>query len=71
MEKLKMILEVLKQRRVWAAIVASLIFGFHISGVTFPYQEGSLTDIMTTTGTSIAVAVEGILALWSYLKPKK
>ena len=71
MEKLKMVLNTLKNRRVWAGLIGAVIFGFHISGAIFPYEAGSLTEMMTETGTAVAVAVEAILALWSYLQPKK
>lgn len=75
MEKFK---NLLGQRRVWAAIVASLVYLFTWLGLDYIPDPNGLTDILLNLGVVTAKAIEtfgmlvtAVLALLSYFKPKK
>lgn len=65
------ILELLKQRRIWAGIIG--VVGFVITTFNMPYELGdtaTLIDLLTAWGDSLAMFVGASLALSSYFKPK-
>lgn len=64
------ILELLNQRRVWAAIVSTLVFILGVFSISLP-DQATLIDILTQIGSAIAALIPGILALLSYFRPKK
>jgi protein-S-isoprenylcysteine O-methyltransferase Ste14 len=64
------ILELLNQRRVWAAIVSTLVFILGVFSISLP-DQATLIDILTQIGSAIATLIPGILALLSYFRPKK
>ncbi|MBU1173379.1 MAG: hypothetical protein KKD44_27745 [Proteobacteria bacterium] len=68
MEKL---LDIAKQRRVWAGIVGILAFVFTTLKLNFDIDVAVLTDLLTAFGGALASLVTAGLALWSYFKPKK
>lgn len=65
------ILELLKQRRVWAGIISGLVFVVGMFGVTWDLDTQTLVDLLTQLGSAIAALVTAVLALHSYFKPKK
>lgn len=65
------VLELLKQRRVWAGIVGIITFVLATLKVTVNVDVPVLTDLLTALGGAISALVTAGLALWSFLKPKK
>lgn len=63
-------LELLKQRRVWAAVVAAVSIVLSILHIDFQIDVPVVTDLLTSWGGALADLIVGTLALWSYLKPK-
>ncbi len=64
-------LELLKNRRVWAGLVAGLSFTLTILKINFDFDVMVLTDLLTSFGGSVSDVIVGGLALWSFFKPKK
>ena len=64
------ILELLKQRRVWAGLVG--LFSFALTALHYELQIDVplLTDLLTSFGGALATSITAGLALWSYFKPK-
>lgn len=75
MKKLKSFLSklahLLRQRRVWAAIVGFGTFALGLAGTQLDTDAETLTNMLHTIGESAAGLIAGLLALWSYLYPKK
>jgi len=65
------ILHLLRQRRVWAGIVAVVTFVITLFGVNWDGDAEVLTNLLHAVGESAAALISGLLALWSYLYPKK
>ena len=65
------ILELLKQRRVWAGIVSVITFVLTTLNINYTYDVVTLTDLLYAIGQSLSLLIPGLLALWSYLQPKK
>ena len=65
------ILHLLKQRRVWAGIVAVGTFVITLFGVNWDGDAELLTNMLHAVGESAAALISGGLALWSYFHPKK
>jgi len=69
---MKKTIELLSNRRIWAGLVgvaAFLIASFNLPNVIG--DEAKLIELLTVAGTAVSNAIVGILALWSYFKPKK
>lgn len=64
------VLELLKQRRVWAGVVSVLVFVLAYFKIELP-DEATLIDTLTQVGTAVSALIPGLLALWSYFNPKK
>ena len=65
------ILELLKQRRVWAGIFGSITFLLPVFGVKYDMDVNTLTDLFTNLGLAISALLTAVLPIWSYFKPKK
>ena len=64
------LLELAKQRRVWAAFVGVLSFALTVLNVQFQVDVPVLTDLLTSFGGAFSLLASSVLALWSYLSPK-
>lgn len=64
-------LELLKQRRIWVAIIGVIVFVFSLFGITLELDAEFLTDQALTIINSLSSLIMAGLAVWSYLKPKK
>lgn len=65
------ILELIKQRRVWASVIGVVLFLAGVFGVDWGVDSTKLTDLVTNVGVAVANLFAAFLALWSYLKPKQ
>ena len=63
-------LELLKQRRVWAGLVAVVSFGLQALSVNYQIDVPVLTDLLTAFGNNLSLAISAGLGLWSYFQPK-
>lgn len=63
-------MELLRQRRVWAALVSVLAFFASYLHLNFQFDVPVITDLLTAFGGALAATMSAVLALWSYLKPK-
>lgn len=68
---MKKILTLLSQRRVWAGLVGVLAFAFSVFGIKSTFDTVVLTDLLTEVGKALGALVPAILALLSYILPKK
>ncbi len=68
---MKKLLFLLKQRRVWAGIVGFVAFIVTGLNLGFEIDVPVLTDLLTQLGIAIAALTQSILALWSFIRPKK
>lgn len=68
---MEQVIELLKQRRVWAGIVGSVTFTLGMVGVTLSYDSVQLTDLLLAVGQALGALIPAVLALYSYLSPKK
>lgn len=58
------LIELLKQRRIWVALIPATVMVANALGV-------QITDTMLTdTADKVLVAVTSLLALWSYFHPR-
>ena len=64
------LIEVLVNRRVWAAIVGLGAFILNALHSNYQVDVPGVTDALSTVGNALALLIPGLLALWSYLKPK-
>lgn len=65
------VLQLLKQRRVWAGIVGVAAFLLTTLNVGFEIDVPVLTDLLTAFGGAVSTLITAGLALWSFFKPKK
>ena len=65
------IINLLKQRRIWAGLVGFVGFILTMLGITHNYDPTQLTELLTAFGTSLAALIPAVLALLSYILPKK
>lgn len=65
------ILELLKQRRIWASISASLYVILTLMGYTGEFNAEAFTDTIMTVINAVSAVSAIILPIWSYYKPKK
>lgn len=65
------ILELLRQRRVWAGIVGLLTIALTLLKITYQIEVPALTDLLTVFGGALADLIIAGLAVWSFLKPKQ
>ena len=65
------LVELLRQRRVWAGLASCIAFGAVLFGADLPLDQVELTDHLTQVGAAIATLVSGALAVHSYVSPKK
>ena len=65
------IIEVLKNRRVWAGIVGMTAFILGVMGSAINIDIPVLTNLLATFGGSLASLITASLALWSFISPKK
>ena len=63
------ILTLLSNRRIWATITAIIAFSMQLSGRNI--DTGGLEQALFDVGSSMAILISGLLATWSYLKPKQ
>ena len=63
-------LELLKQRRIWAGIFAAVAFILPLFGKTFNFDVNAATDYAINLVGAVSTVVSGVLAVWSYFKPK-
>ncbi len=64
------LLELLKQRRIWSALVGVMAFAINALHLTWQIDVPLLTDLLTNFGGAVALLIPAGLALWSFLKPK-
>lgn len=64
------ILELLKQRRVWAGIIGVVAFVSTTLNLGLGIDVEVLTNLFTQFGLALAALIQALLALWSYFKPK-
>jgi uncharacterized membrane protein len=65
------ILELLKQRRVWVAILSILSVVLKIFGIDIDEQtQTAMIDQTMILASLIPDVFNAVLALWSYIKPK-
>ena len=64
------VITLLEQRRVWAAVVGIAAFTLTALNVDMNLDVPFITDQLTMIGIALANLLTGLLALWSYLKPK-
>lgn len=64
------ILELLKQRRIWAAIVWAMTIALAILKINYQIDVPLLTDLLTSFFGALSNLIIAGLALWSYFKPK-
>ena len=65
------LITLLSQRRVWAALVAVLLFSLPRLGIDVINAPEELTALFSTLGEALATLIITILSLHSYFKPKK
>ncbi|MBI4137446.1 hypothetical protein HY469_05280 [Candidatus Roizmanbacteria bacterium] len=65
------VLELIKQRRVWAGIIGVVVFVFAAFNFSPDIDAPVVTDMLTAIGVAVASLVQAVLALWSYLRPKQ
>jgi len=68
---MKTILEVLKNRRTWIAIIGIATFVMSLFNHKLDIDQEVLADTITKTVGQCADLIVSGLALWSLLKPKK
>lgn len=64
-------LEILKQRRIWVVIISAVMFILSMFGVKPEIDTDTLSGLVINAIEPISQAIIAILAIWSYLKPKK
>ena len=64
------ILEILKQRRVWAGICALIAFVLPLFGVTATIDVNGAVDAIMKVIEGLSSILAIGLPLWSYFKPK-
>lgn len=62
---------VLSQRRLWAFVVSIVAFTVNALNSNYNVDVPVLTDLLTSIGGALAMLIPGLLALWSYIQPKK
>ena len=65
------ILDLLKNRRVWAGLVVVVVFILQSLSKQFEIDVPVLTDLLTNFGVALSAFISASLALWSFIKPKK
>jgi len=65
------ILNILKNRRVWVAIISMAIFVAGLFSYNLDVNTEMLADKLVEIGSLISSLVVAGLSLWSYLKPKQ
>lgn len=68
---LKQILELLRQRRVWAGLVGVIAFLVTALNLGLKIDTPLLTNLLSDFGLAVSGLISSGLALWSYLKPKE
>ncbi len=68
---MKKLLKWLRQRRLWAALVSGGLFVLGMFGVLQNLDAETLTNLLVEVGKAAAALITAVLALHSYLKPKK
>ena len=63
-------LDLLKQRRIWAGIIAALSIVLSLLKINYQIDVPVLTDLFTSLGGALAEVIIAGLAIWSYFKPK-
>ena len=64
-------IELIKQRRVWAGVVGVTAFVLSVIRVDFQVDVDLLTNLLSELGSGIAALISALLALHSYVNPKK
>lgn len=64
-------LEILKQRRVWVVIISAVMFILSMFGMQSEVDADTLSGLVVNAIEPISQVVVAVLAIWSYVKPKK
>lgn len=64
-------LEILKQRRVWVVIISAVMFILSMFGMQSEVDADTLSGLVVNAMEPISQVVVAVLAIWSYVKPKK
>jgi hypothetical protein len=64
------ILEILKSRRIWVMIISAVVFILTLFGIQTEVDADTLSGLLVNAIEPISQVVIGVLAIWSYLKPK-
>ena len=65
------ILELLKQRRIWAGIFSTIAFLLPTMGVALQIDVNGLTDTVVKLIEAISGFMAVVLPIWSYFFPKQ
>ena len=65
------ILELIKQRRIWAGLFGTISIVARLFGFDYGIDEGALTDMFLNLGMAVSDLAVAILPIWSYFKPKQ
>ena len=68
---MKEILNLLQQRRIIASIISFVLFILGAFGIITNLDPVSLTEMIYNIVLAITPLITSILALWSYIRPKK
>lgn len=68
---LQKVSNLLTQRRVWIAILNTLVLGLSLLKIELNIDIPVLSEMLTNVGVAIVNVITVILSLWSYLHPKK
>ena len=64
-------LELLKQRRIWASIFSTIAVMLSLFGSNLFIDANGLSDAIVNVIESISALMAIVLPIWSYLKPKQ
>lgn len=63
--------DLLGNRRVWAGIVGFTGFLLTVLGIEKNLNVETWTELLANLGSALAMLIPAILAIWSFLHPKK
>jgi len=61
----------IQQRRVWAGIIGVIAFFLSSLGYTSTLDTVSIIDALVAVGKGLGALIPALLALWSFINPKK
>lgn len=65
------ILELAKQRRIWAGLLGGITFLATTFGIVINFDTETLSTLLANLGVAVASLVEAVLTIHSYFYPKK